>query len=325
MKKDHPAPTPKGHAGKGPLPRADYGGTGKRLFIGLAAGSALLVCALLLLFWLVPTLGFAGIHPLLPYISGALVGLAMAGVLWVAVGLGLYASTGRRPRWGAQRLWLVTARLLLPLMEVVGRFGGISVEAVRRSFIKVNNELVYGSGLKCDPSSMLILLPHCIQASRCERRLNFRVDNCTRCGACPLKDLLTLRDRWGVRLAMAVGGTIARRIVVDVRPKLILAVACERDLASGIQDTCPLPVFGVINERPAGPCVDTLVSVDKLEAAIRHFSSRPPADEVGGADEVSTAGMTVQGEPGTTGETRTTGELGATDSTATTAPGRAAL
>jgi len=72
-------------------------------------------------------------------------------------------------------------------------------------------------------------------------------------------------------MAIATGGTIARRIVVQKRPKLILAVACERDLSSGIQDTYPLPVYGILNERPNGPCLDTLVPLDQMEIALRYF------------------------------------------------------
>ena len=155
--------------------------------------------------------------------------------------------------------------------NLLGRALGFSKEDIHTSFIKVNNELVLSSGIQCEPRQLLVLLPHCIQSSRCTHRLTYHIDNCARCGACPLKDVLNLRDTYGVQVAIATGGTIARRIVVQARPKLIVAVACERDLSSGIQDTHPLPVFGVINERPNGPCLDTFVSIRRLESAIRHF------------------------------------------------------
>lgn len=252
------------------LPRSDYGGTGKRLFIGLVTGTAVLLCLLLLLIWLVPTFGFAAIHPMLPSAAGLVFGGAMLGVIWMSLGLALQAYTGRA-LFGTARLRGVTVRLLLPFMELVGRMVGIPVEAVRRSFIKVNNELVLGSGLTCAPGDILVLLPHCIQASRCGHRLSYRIDNCARCGMCPLRGILALRDELGVQTAIATGGTIARRIVVQARPRLIVAVACERDLASGIQDTYPLPVFAVINERPNGPCLDTCVNMERLESAVRRF------------------------------------------------------
>jgi len=57
----------------------------------------------------------------------------------------------------------------------------------------------------------------------------------------PLKICCNLAEKYGVDLAVATGGTIARRIVVETHPDLIIAVACERDLTSGIQDTTPLP------------------------------------------------------------------------------------
>ncbi len=251
-------------------PQGAAGRVGKRLFIGLVAGTSGLICALLLILWAVPTLGFAGIHPLLPVLAAVVFGAAFLFVIWLGIGLIFHTCTGRAVP-GSGLLWRVTVRQLLPLMEMAARICRIPVSAVRSSFIKVNNELVLKRGLVCAPHELLILLPHCLQAGRCACRLTYRVDNCARCGRCPMSALLALRDRLGVKLAVAVGGTVARRIVVQEKPRLIVAVACERDLASGIQDTCPLPVFGVINQRPHGPCVDTLVDTAELERAVRGF------------------------------------------------------
>ena len=60
-------------------------------------------------------------------------------------------------------------------------------------------------------------------------------------------------------------------------------MACERDLSSGIQDTYPIPVYGVLNERPHGPCLDTLVNLNNLEAAIRRFLSAQQLEQIDAA------------------------------------------
>jgi hypothetical protein len=60
-------------------------------------------------------------------------------------------------------------------------------------------------------------------------------------------------------------------------------VACERDLSSGIQDSYPLPVFGVLNSRPQGPCYDTLVDLEKVEEALKTFLL-PAAAPSGGSE-----------------------------------------
>lgn len=163
-------------------------------------------------------------------------------------------------------------------MTIVGEIFGISKEKVMSSFISVNNEMVLNEKQKYSPKEILILLPHCLQSSRCNVRLTHNIENCKRCGDCPVGHLLNLRDEYGVKIAIATGGTIARRIVVQNRPKLIIAVACERDLSSGIQDTYPIPVFGVLNMRPCGPCIDTLVSLDKIKWALNRFVGKDQSE-----------------------------------------------
>lgn len=252
------------------LPMAYPAKARKRLFIGLAVGTSLLFCLMLLLGWVVPFLGFGAIHPALPYVTGILFFTAVAVILFATFSLVVHVYRGRA-FMGSQRFRALSVRFFLPVMELVGRIGGVSPEEVRHSFIKVNNELLLTETRKFKPEQILILLPHCIQRSRCDLRLSHDVNHCRRCGLCPIGGILDLRDRYGVHLAVATGGTIARRLVVETRPRFILAVACERDLSSGIQDTYPLPVFGLLNERPNGPCFDTLVSLPMVESALRRF------------------------------------------------------
>ena len=56
-----------------------------------------------------------------------------------------------------------------------------------------------------------------------------------------------------------------------LNPATPMGAIVERDLTSGIQDVFPLPVLGVLNERPFGPCFNTRVDINKLEAAILAF------------------------------------------------------
>jgi hypothetical protein len=63
---------------------------------------------------------------------------------------------------------------------------------------------------------------------------------------------------------VATGGTLARQIVYTTKPQAVLAIACERDLMSGIQDVYPLPAVGVLNIRPNGPCFNTHVDVEAV-------------------------------------------------------------
>jgi hypothetical protein len=249
----------------------------KRLFIGLVTGTAITVCFALVGLWAVPYIGFANIHPFVPYIAGFVFISLISFIAWASLGLVLSVKGIRLPF--QRRLHGLSIKLFLPLMTLMGRLFGISKERVRASFIKVNNEIVLNEAGRYDPGDVLLLMPHCLQKSRCTRRLTYNINNCKRCGECPIAGLLDFSERYGVHLAIATGGTIARRIVVQVRPKLIIAVACERDLSSGIQDTYPIPTYGVLNERPHGPCLDTNVQLPMVEKALKRFLNTLPAED----------------------------------------------
>lgn len=242
----------------------------KRLFIGLISGSCLVVCLLLMALFLVPYIGLENIHPAATWGLGLLV-VGCIGVVSIAY-WGLFLNIiNKKPMPGAHRFRGVTVKLFLPLMVLLGKVLGIRKQSIMLSFISVNNELVQAEAGRYTPDQVLLLMPHCLQNSKCDRRLTYDINNCTRCGKCPIAGLLELHDKYGVNLAIATGGTIARRIVVQLRPRMIIAVACYRDLSSGIQDTYPLPVFGVLNERPHGPCLDTTVAHYLLEEALHRF------------------------------------------------------
>lgn len=169
----------------------------------------------------------------------------------------------------------ISIKVFLPLVEVVARIFSIPIASVRRSFVMLNNELLVGAKLLYSPQDVLVLVAHCSQASHCKFRLTYNSDNCKRCGKCPIGHLLILRDTFGIQLITATGGTRARHIAAQTKPKFIIGVACERDLVSGIQDLPVFPIFGFFNECPNGPCIDTLVDVDSLRKYLVMFVSEP--------------------------------------------------
>lgn len=163
-------------------------------------------------------------------------------------------------------------KILYPMLMLAGAFLKSKKAQFQAYIVRLNNHLVMRDSVK--PEKILLLLPHCIQNSKCDVRLTFDVYKCRRCGNCRIKDLIELAETHHVSISIATGGTIARKVVKEIRPDAIVAVACERDLSSGIVDTYPIPVLGILNERPFGPCIDTTVNLNKVEDAIKWFINR---------------------------------------------------
>jgi hypothetical protein len=244
-------------------------GSEKRVIISLIVLFGIIAAAVLILLYTVPYYGFDRISVHLPLVMAvltALIGAVLLGSLGLLVAV--FALGHDVPF--SLKLRSFAIKLLLPVLIGVGKLAGFRREQVQHAFVAVNNELVLA---RCrngrPPHSILLLMPHCLQDKDCQVKITHRVQNCKRCGKCSIKDLLELSEKYGVKMAVATGGTIARRIVIETRPDLIIAVACERDLTSGIQDTTPLPVYGIFNQRPFGPCLNTRVALDRVECVLR--------------------------------------------------------
>ena len=249
----------------------------KRLFIGLLTVACAAVLGLAFLLWWVPSVGLCQHQPAA---AGASSGWCWAPWRLVIVGglllLILTLLTGR-DLFFSQRLRGIVIRYLFPGIIGLGRLVGIDRDTLQQSFIALNNQLVRAKKLRVRPEQALILLPHCIQLFDCAIKITGDVDKCVRCGQCDIKGLAELARSRGVDIAVATGGTLARKLIVEKRPRFILAVACERDLTSGIRDSYPLPVIGVLNHRPNGPCFNTHIVLDEVAQALdEHLARRSP-------------------------------------------------
>jgi len=242
----------------------------KRIFIGLLVITCLILFFLIFVLWYVPMVGLRNIHPALP-IFFTLV-LAILVFLMLSGGLLLVFTIIRgKDIFLSHKLRGLVAKVLFPFMILMGRLLGVSKEKVKQSFIELNNHLVRSNTHRTRPNRLLILLPHCIQNFDCQVKITGNVKNCKRCGKCEIKDLIELAEQHQVKIAVATGGTLARRIIVENKPEAIVAVACELDLTSGIQDSYPIPVIGILNERPYGPCINTKVDIEKVKNALLDF------------------------------------------------------
>ena len=168
----------------------------------------------------------------------------------------------------------LTVTLLFPIATTLAQLAGINKVKLRTSFVKVNNSLTIAQAARIKGNRIMILLPHCLQIDICNRKITSDIHNCIQCGRCPVGSLVALEKKYNIVIEIVNGGTLARRKVAQFRPSGIVAVACERDLVSGIQDVYPIPVFGVLNDRPNGPCFNTGVDMELVENAINFFMAR---------------------------------------------------
>ena len=242
----------------------------KGIFVFLLLLTCIFFTGLAILLWWIPYVGLTNIHPRLPLVLAVTFGCIVLFILGGTLTLIFTIIRGKNLFFN-RRIRGVVIRILFPLLIVVGKCFGISKTKIRRSFVAINNRLVLAEAKKVKPEKLLLLLPHCLQNHECTVRITGDVKNCKACGKCKIKDLVALSEKYNVPISVATGGTLARKIIEEKRSEVIIGVACERDLTSGIQYSYPIPVFGILNQRPFGPCYDTDVDMGLVKKGMSIF------------------------------------------------------
>jgi uncharacterized protein len=234
-----------------PLPnQGDFDSAPGLFFAWSAAALAVgLGMAAALLFVVDPRL--AGVHPLLA--RALWIGLLGAGAaLWIWWGI-LFLSymTGKAllPESLAERgLFL---RLMRHTSGIAGRFG--RRDWVENAAVKVYNSLALLRGRKVGKGELLLLIPRCLSKET-------------------LDGVLGIAGKYGVSVFVATRGQLARRVIRERRPRAVVAVACERDMVSGLHDVAgKVPVLGLTMTLPSGPCKDALLNLAQLEDWVRAY------------------------------------------------------
>ena len=162
-------------------------------------------------------------------------------------------------------LRFLVIKIFYPLTIFAGIFSAKLQEKFRYFFIKLNNFVVAKYKRTNKSIKILIILPHCLQNNDCTFRITQDIKNCKKCGKCVISDFVDLQNELNIPICIATGGTLARKAVKENQPDIILACACERDLSSGIYDSYPFLAYGILNERPNGPCISTNVDINLVK------------------------------------------------------------
>ncbi|GAB6088301.1 DUF116 domain-containing protein [Alkaliphilus crotonatoxidans] len=207
-----------------------------------------------------------------------LITMAMMAVLFILVLLVIITICSILMLWynkkvpkGMLSLVSFSLRLTYPLLVLMGKLINTDKNSVRRAYTLLNNRLIRANTYHLKGEELLVLTPHCLQKSSCPHKITHDVENCKRCGLCNIHQLMALKDQYNIQFCVVTGGTLARKMILERKPRAIIAIACERDLVSGLMDVKGVPVLAVINQRPQGPCVNTMVDLKEVEAAIQHF------------------------------------------------------
>ena len=142
---------------------------------------------------------------------------------------------------------------LMPLASAVSELFGVKRDWTQHSSVVVYDRLAMARTQKVRADELLILIPRCLSRAA-------------------LDAVLDIAKRYNVHTFVATRGQLARRVIRERRPKAVVAVACERDMVSGLHDVAGrVPVLGLTMQLPNGPCKDASIDVAQMEEFVKKF------------------------------------------------------
>jgi hypothetical protein len=126
---------------------------------------------------------------------------------------------------------------------------------VENAAVKVYDALALERGRKVGKGELLLLIPRCLSRAS-------------------LDGVLAIAGKYEVPVFVATRGQLARRVIRERRPRAVVAVACERDMVSGLHDVAgKIPVLGLTMTLPSGPCKDAGLDLNQLESWVKAYVS----------------------------------------------------
>ena len=234
-----------------PLPNAGNFDAPPRIFFGWSLGWILAVTlvAAILLFILAPRL--ASLHPAIPPVLTwtLLITAGVALLWWTLIAFSFAFRSNLLPEKLAERGPLL--RLMRGTSLLADRFG--RRDRVENASVKVYDALALDRKRKVTGGELLLLIPRCLAKDI-------------------LEGVLAVAGRYHIPVFVATRGQLARRVIKERRPRAVVAVACERDMVSGLHDVAgKVPVLGLTLTLPSGPCRDTRVDLVKLEEWVKAY------------------------------------------------------
>ena len=143
-----------------------------------------------------------------------------------------------------------------PFLTFCGQFARLDRDRVSAACVEATNALARLRLRSASAARPLLLLPRCLDAETLAEIKELAEDR-----ECPV---FILDDNGE-----------ARGKVFEAQATCAIAVACERDLVGGYYDFArELPVIGVPNRRPLGPCRKATVDLDELREAFEDCGMR---------------------------------------------------
>ncbi|TET25801.1 MAG: DUF116 domain-containing protein [Candidatus Bathyarchaeum sp.] len=146
---------------------------------------------------------------------------------------------------------------------------GVEEQELLQLYVETKNRSLIQSFASTPYTERIIMLPQCLRAKDCPAEMGKYGYECQQCGRCSVAKIMQLTKDLGYKGAFILpGGSLAQKIILELKPKASLGVACSKELVLGsyLCEKMGIVCQGV--ELLRDGCINTIVDMKTLKEAL---------------------------------------------------------
>jgi hypothetical protein len=159
--------------------------------------------------------------------------------------------------------------LALHKLEQIATKVGVEEKELFQLYIETKNRSLIQSFASTSYNERVLMLPQCLRAKDCPAEIGKYGYECQQCGRCSIAKIMQLTKDLGYKGTFILpGGSLAKKILLELKPKASLGVACSKELVLGSYLCEKLGIVGqgVILLRDG--CINTIVDMKTLKETL---------------------------------------------------------
>ena len=160
--------------------------------------------------------------------------------------------------------------LALHKLEQLATKVGVEEQELFQLYVETKNRSLIESFAATPYNERVVLLPQCLRAKDCPAEIGKYGYECQQCGRCSVAKIMQLTKDLGYKGTFIMpGGSLAKKVLLELKPKASLGVACYKELVMGSYLCEKVGVIGQGVELLKDGCINTIVNMKALKEALK--------------------------------------------------------
>ena len=160
--------------------------------------------------------------------------------------------------------------LAIHKLEQLANKVGVEEKELFELYVEAKNRAQLDSFAATPYNQRIVLLPQCLRAKDCPAEIGKYGYKCKQCGKCSIANIVKTSKELGYKGTFVMpGGSLAKTIMLDLKPKASLGVACSKELVMGSYLCEKVGVIGQGVKLLKDGCINTVVDLKTLQDALK--------------------------------------------------------